>query len=75
MLDGIAISLTHADDALIGEKEPLLRALSVGLLPRPAKERFSALFHVKRHWTISELVPCAMLHPRPPSATLCLFHS
>jgi len=71
-LDGLAIVLTQADDVKL--EEDVLQALPLASLPLTPKERFTALFKVKRAWAIDELAPYVrdMLDPGRSAESLVL---
>ena len=74
-LAGLAITLPPAAGS--EDEEPRLQGLPVSALSPVAKERFKALFTLKRSWTLDELTPYVndLLDPGASATKLVLFHA
>jgi sister chromatid cohesion protein DCC1 len=74
LLNGLAVIL---QPSVSESDEPIVQHLPVAALPLPPKERFASLFHVKRSWTLDELVPYVkdLLDPGCSATKVVLAHA
>ena len=73
----LSLAITLPPAAGSEDEEPRLQGLPVSALSPVAKERFKALFTLKRSWTLDELTPYVndLLDPGASATKLVLFHA